>query len=392
MADIAKIKLPSGTEYDIKDAWARQQIEALVGGSAVIFRGVSSTALTDGGTEKPTIGGEVINDVVTGNLVFYGTDEFIWGTNGAWSELGPTLTILGDLAYADTASASYTPAGSVSFTNTNKTATVAPAASGTATYTPAGTITGAAFTGASMTSTGTFTPSGDVTSTFTGASMTSTGSFTPSGSVSLTTENKTATVSKAASGTATYTPEGSVAAPTISVATAGSTTTIKNPTKQTVATGLAVAAPGATAPANAQIYYSVANETLSLYQIGYNTGDSITTTDVTVKTGDAAYEATAPAFTGTGARLVTGNIAVPTSASFTGSSGSVSVSGTTAGSVSSTFEGDSGNVSVSGTTTGSVSQGTFTGTGVRLETGDISVPSSASFSGTQATITVTPDS
>ncbi len=427
MADISKIKLPSGSEYDLKDSWARTQIEAITGGSAIVFKGVSSTALTDGGTEKPTVGGQVVQSVDTGDLYFYGTDEFIW--NGSvWSELGPSLTILGDLAYADTASTDYTPGGSVSLTNSNVTATVSAAESGDATYTPAGSIS-ASFTGSSTTSTGkftptgsvslsnsnvtatvsaassgdaTYTPAGSISASFTGSATTSTGKFTPSGSVSLSNSNVTATVSAAGSGDATYTPAG-----TISVATngAGATTTIHNPTKATVATAVTVAAPGATAPSNSLTYYAVANEVLSLYQIGYNTGDSISTSDVSVKTGDASYS-----FSGTGARLVTGNISVPSSASFSGAEGDVSVSGTPSGSVSgsftgtgarlvtgnisvpssASFSGTEGDVSVSGTPSGSVS-GSFTGTGARLVTGNISVPSSASFSGTQATITVTPD-
>ena len=132
------------------------------------------------------------------------------------------------------------------------------------------------------------------------------GQFTPSGSISV----------NSASGTGTsYTPEGTVAAPTISVASAGSTATIKNPTKATVATAVTTAAPGSTAPSNPITYYSVSNETLSLYQIGYNTGDSISTEDVTVKTGDASYSASAPAFTGTEKKLA-----------FTGTEGTVTVS------------------------------------------------------------------
>lgn len=345
MADISKITLPSGTTYDIKDATARAAIDALSG--YVTYGGVTTTVLTDGSTANPiSINGENV-PAVTGMIVTYQSKEFVW--NGtAWQEFGD-LSAMGNLAFADTASASYTPAGSVSLTNGNTTTTVKQASSGTATYTPAGSITGG---------------------TFTGASMTSTGSFTPSGSVSLSNTNKTATVSPASSGTATYTPAGSVAAPTISVATAGSTTTIKNPTSVTVAKTVTAAAPGATAPSNAITYYSVTGETLSLYQLGYTTGASITTSDVTVKTGDASYSANAPAFTGTGVRLVTGNISVPSSASFSGESGSVSVSGTT---------------------TGSVSALGFSGTAVRLVTDNISVPTSASFSGTAATITVTPD-
>lgn len=107
------------------------------------------------------------------------------------------------------------------------------------------------------------------------------------------------------------TPNGTVSAPTISLNSAGATTTIKNPTKQTVTTSLETAAPGATAPSNVITCYSVQNETLNLYQIGYNTGDSITTEDVTVKSGDASYTASAPTFTGTSSTVdytPTGNV------------------------------------------------------------------------------------
>lgn len=345
MADISKITLPSGTTYNIKDAVAREAIASL--SDYVSYAGVTTTPLTDGSTTTPImINGESVA-AKTGMIVTYQNKEFVWN-GSAWQEFGD-LGALGALAYVDTASASYTPAGSVSLTNSNKTATVSAAASGDATYTPSGTITGG---------------------TFTGASMTSTGSYTPEGSVSLTNSNVTATVSAAQSGTTTYTPGGSVGAPTISVATAGSTTTIKNPTKATVATAVTATAPNTAAPNNPVTYYSVSGETLSLYQIGYNTGDSITTSNVTVKTGDASYTASAPSFSGTAVRLVTGNISVPSGASFSGESKSVSVSGTTAGSVSALG---------------------FSGNGVRLVTGNIAVPTSASFSGTSSTITVEAD-
>lgn len=444
MADnptLSKITLPSGTTYDIKDAWSRAQIESLSG--YTYYMGVTSTAISDGSTTNPVIiNGESVT-AKTGAICTYQSKELIW--NGtAWQEFGD-LSALGDLAYADTASATYTPQGSVSasFTGTASTITVTDAG-GTAepdAYVPSGTISGTTFTGASMTSTGSFTPAGSVSltnsnqtvtvskassgtatytpegsitgTTFTGASMTSTGEFTPSGSVSLTNSNVTATVSAAESGTATYTPAGNVTAGAITVKTAGATGTIHNPTKQTVAKTVVAAAPTATAPANEITYYSVANETLSLYKLGYTTGDSITTSDVTVKTGDAAYESANPTFSGTGVRLVTGNISVPTSASFSGTEGSVSVSGTTTGSVSNgtftgtgarlvtgnisvptsaSFSGTAGSVSVTGTTTGSVSDGTFTGNGANLR-GSVT-PSgtiNATFTGTQATVTVTPD-
>ena len=134
--EISKIKLPNGTEYNLKDAWARQQIEAITGGDAIVFKGVSTSPLTDGGTENPTVGGTVITEKIAGDLYFYQTYEFIW--DGAkWVELGLAPSEFGDLAFADTASTSYTPAGSVEFSGTtNKTADVSVAASGTATYTP----------------------------------------------------------------------------------------------------------------------------------------------------------------------------------------------------------------------------------------------------------------
>lgn len=347
MPQISKIMVPSGTVYDLKDATARSQIQALTGGDAVVFMGVSTTPLTDGGSEVPTVGGET-KTPAAGQLFFYGTQEYIWGPDNKWHGLG-SLDTLGDLAYKNNASTTYTPAGSVSaptFTGSSSNVTITTTADASGNYQPAGSISGGAFTGASMTSTGKFTPNGSVTVS------------------TKTTENKTAAVS-ATTGTATYTPGGSVTAPTISVGTAGTTTSIKNPTAQTVAKTVVAAAPNTTAPDNNLTYYSVNNEVLSLYQLGYTTGDSITTSNVTVKTGDASYTASQPTFTGTGVRLVTDNIPVPSTydASFSGTEGNLSVSGTTAGSIGSmTFTGTKVNITGTTTAEGTVSQPTFTGT------------------------------
>lgn len=267
MPDISKITLPSGTTYDIKDTVARQ----MAGG------GVSFTVCTQASNTPYGVTWDDDGTTVTGTLVASEDTEGVFylvplhtqtkdiyseyvtvedNESYSWEKIGTTdidLSNLGDLAYKDSASA---------------------------TYTPAGTVSQPSFTGSSLTSTGTFTPT------------------------------------------------GSVAAPTISVSSAGATATIHNPTKATVATAVTAVEPGGTAPSNAITYYSVANETLSLYQIGYNTGDSITTSDVTVKTGDASYTATAPAFTGT--------------------EGSVSVSGTPAGTVSQpTFSGTQATITAS---------------------------------------------
>ena len=85
--------------------------------------------------------------------------------------------------------------------------------------------------------------------------------------------------------------------------------------------------------------------------------------NVTVKTGDATYSATAPAFTGNGVRLVTGNIAVPTTATFSGTASDITVSGTPTGTVSTpTFTGTKVQISGYTTASGTVSKPTFSGT------------------------------
>ena len=318
MADISKITLPSGQTYDIKDATARA---AIAGGVAYI--GVSTTSITDGGSQKPTINGEAITPI-NGNLVIYDNAEFIfsgdYGDGGAWSEFGD-MSSLGDLAYQDSASGSFTPSGSVSQPT---------------------------FTGTPVRLVGSVQV--PYTYTFTGSATTSTGTFTPSGTV---------TISKG-TGTANYTPEGTVGAPTISVGTAGSTTTIKNPTSKTVVTSVSADTPSSTALSGQITWCDVNNETLRLYRVAQATGASITTSNVTVKNGDAPYTASAPAVTGTGAQLT---------ASFSGTSGSVSVSGTPSGGVvaaSHTNKTVTISQASSGTANyppeGTVSQPTFTGT------------------------------
>lgn len=397
MADISVIKLPSGSSYNIKDAWARQAIEGL--GNPTHFLGQSTTAITDGGTETPTIGGATVTPHA-GDIVVYGNGEFIW-SGSAWIELGD-LSGLGALAYKDSASGKVTATGTVSkptFTGSSSNVTITATDNTSGNYQPKGSISGIAWTGASMTSTGKFTPAGSVSftngnktatvsaaasgeatytpagsvskPTFSGtaATISSSATYTPAGSVSLTKTNKTATVSPASSGTATYTPGGTVGTPTISVKTAGSTTTIKNPTSKTVVTDMSVATPAATQATGELLYYSIDGETLTLKKIVETTGDSITTSNVTVKNGDAAYQSTQPTWTGTGVRLVTGNISTADSASFSGTEATISSS-------------------ASYTPAGGVSQPTFTGTGARLVTGNISVPTSASFSGTEGNVSV----
>lgn len=240
MADISKITLPNGTTYNLKDADARSRISTLEAYSE--YLGVTTTALTDGANTNPiTINGESVT-AKKGEIVNYGSKEFIF--NGTvWQEFGD-MSALKALAFKDSASGSYKPAGTISFTNSNK----------------------------------------------------------------------TAEVSKASSGTATYTPEGTVAAPTISLKTAGAT-------KSVTGINSVGTLPSCTLPT-----FTYASETLTITAGSYTNGTLPTkATAVTVKTGDGTYEASAPAFTGTGARLVTGNISVPTSATFNGKDATITV-------------------------------------------------------------------
>lgn len=161
MADLKRIKLPSGTTYNIVDQGARDLIAAIEGGTA--WLGVTTTPLTDGATTNPiTINGQSVT-AKTGSMCAYSKKEFVF--NGtSWQEFGD-LSTLGDLAYKDSATGSFTPAGSVS------------------------------------------------KPTFTGTEGNISASFTPAGKVTISKGN----------GTANYTPEGTVSAPTITVTPATAT-------------------------------------------------------------------------------------------------------------------------------------------------------------------------
>ena len=299
MADLKKITLPSGTTYNIVDQGARDLIAAIEGGTA--WLGVTTTPLTDGATTNPiTIDGESVT-AKTGNMVAYQKKEFVF--NGtSWQEFGD-LSALGDLAYKDSATGSYTPAGTVSkptFTGTEGNVS--------ASFTPAGTVSKPTFTGTE----------GNVSA-----------SFTPAGSVSI----------SKGTGTANYTPEGTVSKPTITVTP--NTTTVNS-----------ITAVG-TLP---ELTMTVANETLTF---GWNAGSLPTKgSNTTVVTGIKSATSTQPSFTGTGAEL---------KATFSGTAGTATGKFTPSGSVSQpTFTGTAGSATGKFTPSGSVSQPTFTGTGATI--------------------------
>ena len=116
----SRVKLLDGSYSEVKDAVARAAI-----GGATHFIGVTTTTLTDGQTiSKVTIGG-VETDLANGDLMLYGSKEFIFSSaDGKVHELGDT-TGLGALAYKSSAEATYTPAGSVSKPDIDVTPTTA---------------------------------------------------------------------------------------------------------------------------------------------------------------------------------------------------------------------------------------------------------------------------
>lgn len=329
---ISQIILPSGTTYDIKDAVAREMAAA----------GVSFSICTNAANTPKDVTWDNGGTTVTGTLVasantsgvFYlvptttagGKDtyaEYVTvknGNNYSWEKIGTTdidLDNLGNLAYKDTASGNYTPAGTVSQPT---------------------------FSGNSLTSTGSFTPDGTVSQpTFTGTEGNVSVSGTPAGTISVGT------------GSANYTPAGTVSTPTITVTPSTATKYVASS-----ATGGGSVTAGSAASCTLPVFEtSVSNETLTLSwtdgSFTTNTPTSVTLPSFasqTIVSGISSASSSQPTFTGTGANL-----------KFSGSTMSSSGKFTPAGSVSQpTFTGSSGSVSVSGTPSGTVSQPTFTGT------------------------------
>lgn len=116
MSEITQLSVPmevggqiQQVTFDLVDAGARQMISDL--GNALYWIGVTTTELTDGATTNPiTVGGQSVT-ARTGGTVQYNGDEFVF--NGtAWQYLG--RADFGALAFVDTASGSYTPAGIIS--------------------------------------------------------------------------------------------------------------------------------------------------------------------------------------------------------------------------------------------------------------------------------------
>ena len=309
MADISKITLPSGSQYNLKDQGARDLITELEKKGK--YLGKTTKDISDGSISNPiSVEKEGVVEQVTaieGDWAIYdkydgqtkiGTIESIW--NGTtWQEFGD-LSDMGSLAYKDSASGTYTPAGSVStpsFTGTQATIQVE--------GTPSGSISAPQFTGDEATVNVSGTAQAQV---FTGSPV----DYTPAGT------NSGGNV------TLTYETINSI---------------------ESVGT-----LPSATMPT-----YTVENETLTI------TAGSFSAGTLPVKGADTVVAKdidtiTQPTFSGTAAQIT---------AEGTNSSSSVSASGTTtpSGTVSApTFTGNSLTSEGTYTPAGTNSQPTFTGT------------------------------
>ena len=273
MADLSKIKLPSGSEYNIKDQTARDMIAAL---NQFTYEVVQTL---------PTASADTMYKIYLKAAGTAGTsdeyEEFITIDKGegespryVWEKFGtitpPDLSDyvkyedLHDLAYKDTASGTVTVPKTYTTTTTvatseSKSVSVSGTTTGSVTLTKGTVDVKPNTTG---TAANKYTPGGNVSSSFTGSAST--------GTIS-----------------------GTAAAPTISVKTAGTTGKV---------TGITSVGSMPT--------YSVSNEVLTITAGATPTAD----TEKTFKTGDAAYQAGTSAVSGSCSVTPNGSV----SSSFTG--------------------------------------------------------------------------
>lgn len=214
MADISKINL-GGTVYNIKDSVAR---DAIV--NTLKFKGITTVALTNGGTEVPTDiygANATAANIRVGDLVVHDKAEYVWIEKKSGETSTKQWCLLDALnAYGKLASKDHAE-GKTSENGTHKHTVTVPTYVGTATtftgeFTPAGGVTlkavadGVKITGTVSAPTITF--AGGSTSrikTATAKAVTGTGKAVTS--VSL--KNPTLTT-----GTATFVTGGTVSAPT----------------------------------------------------------------------------------------------------------------------------------------------------------------------------------
>ena len=299
---LSQVKMPSGNTYYFKDVELENAVNGIANTVTQVmhWRGTTTTAIADGSTTK-TISIDGSNyEAQQGDVVSYKPSgasqarEFAW--NGtSWQEYGSTGSLKA-LAFKDSAS------GTVNDYVTGLTK---------------GGANNSGFTGTAATLK--FTPDVDVTVT------------------TKSTTNKTATVTTAtitSSAPKTYTPSGKVTVPKYSLNK--ETYSYTPATNQTVAKTVTSVAPGSTAATNEVTYCAVSGEVLSLYHLGYTTGNSIgagTAVSLLKEASGLTTENADYQLVGTDVRLVTGNIPVPSAYTATVDANESSVSYTPAGTV-----------------------------------------------------------
>ena len=291
---IYTVTMPSGNTYDLVDQGARDLIKELLNFHE--WLGVTTSEIDDGSTTNPIIiAGEEVT-AVAGDVVSRDSDhkDFVLSSTGVWQNFGE-MSGLGALAFKDSASGSYTPAGTVT----------------------------AHFAGASTTSSGTYTPAGSVSAHFAGASTTSSGTYTPAGSMSGITAG-TKTISQ-------FHSQGTLASctmPTFTVSNGNLTITDGSYTAGTLPSGENV---------------TVGDGTITSQGTFSGTEATINVTGTPNGSIDSA------SFTGTEATInVTGtpNGSID-SASFTGTEATINVTGTPEGSIdSASFTGTQATITV----------------------------------------------
>lgn len=410
---ISKVRLPGSKEqYLIKDAEARQMIQDL--GSPMHFVGKFDTL-------------PPVADYESGDVCVVANKEYILvdldGTK-SWEEFGD-LGDLGQLAYADTASAEYQPAGSVTteftpagqvtvevaqvsgtisqptFTGTAFTATsnftpegTISVGEGAANYTPEGTISAPEFTGTTATisvsgqyagESISYQPDGTVsapevtTATFTGAESTFMGQYQPAGTISApstTAETVVKSVTATASGSSAQYDKmtASVGAVDETLTLAYATTTVSNIVEPTITV----------TPVTADVVASVAAPTF--------TGTTATISTAGVPDGSINVVVAAPTFTGTTATIEVAAATINATGSYT-PEGSVSTPTFTGTGAQLVFTGSVGTVDITATPEGTISTPTFTGATPTATATFVGTTATVNgtFTGTVATITVNPD-
>ena len=308
---LSNVEMPDGSLLEIKDTVARQMAAS---GTHYIGKlyvdGTTYTHLSDNDTRTSV---EIVTGTTTheshtaeqGDIVLDDGKEFIYD-GSVWEEMG--VDGLGAFAFVNEGRVTV-PTVSYGNPTPNQTSTAA-------------TVNIQESANGNLAITGTFTqPTISGTSSVTGTSTHNTSSQDYAVTSSTTIPSGK---------TKNYTPAGSVSAPTITLATAGTTTTVKNPTSKTVVQSVSASNPGTGTLSGEVVYmnYTENTETLSFKRLAAPTGASITTTDVTVKNGDASYSAGTPTFTGTDVYMDVKGVQITAATGTVSASGAISATAT----------------------------------------------------------------